>query len=292
MNPRRDHHVHGLWPCILFLLWLLPGCGNDKPNPLQPFDDAIEKASDPNLEYVLIELRKNAQSRNPRLRLGQFNLKPGHPKIKQIPPEIGLLKHLTHLTIQGNDIDSLPPEIGQLKNLTLFRLRNNQLKSIPAQMGNLDNLKTLDLAGNQLENLPSEIGKIQSLKYLDLDNNQFASLPPTIGRLRNLTRLSLMGNQMSELSSEIGALTNLEGLNLARNRLAAISPEIKKLQNLQWLSLLKNPIPDSQIKHLEPLINLKRIDIEQTSLTKAAVQALQNALPNCKFESIAFAAPG
>ncbi len=43
-------------------------------------------------------------------------------KLKVLPPEIGKLYNLVHLTVSDSELKSLPPEIGQLKKLSYLRI--------------------------------------------------------------------------------------------------------------------------------------------------------------------------
>lgn len=111
-----------------------------------------------------------------------------------IPPEIGDLRNLKHLSIQYNSLKTIPPEIGKLTNLTLLSFPDNRLAELPPEIGKLTNLTFLVLSYNQLRELPPEIGKLSNLETLLLDNNNLTSLPPEIGNLTKLTDLDLANN--------------------------------------------------------------------------------------------------
>jgi hypothetical protein len=70
-----------------------------------------------------------------------------------IPPELGNLSNITHLTLSGNQLTgSIPPALGNLTTLELLQLHSNQLTGpIPAEMGNLTALEYLAIDSNQLD---------------------------------------------------------------------------------------------------------------------------------------------
>ena len=66
-----------------------------------------------------------------------------------IPPEIGNLKSLQLLALNGLDINQLPSEIGKLAALKYLYLGANLLREIPREMMELRELQYLNLAGNK-----------------------------------------------------------------------------------------------------------------------------------------------
>ena len=98
-----------------------------------------------------------------------------------IPPEIGNLTNLTHLTIIETQLTGeIPSEIGNLTNLTELYLYNNQLTGeIPSEIGNLTNLTHLGLRYNQLTGeIPESICdlNIDWSSYFNISVNQLC--PP------------------------------------------------------------------------------------------------------------------
>ena len=101
------------------------------------------------------------------------------------------------LDLHNQGLTVLPPEIGQLKLLRKLELDGNQLTTLPPEIGQLRNLQGLLLLNNQLTALPPEIGQLQKLRELNLDSNQLTALPPEIGQLQNLQQLVLRDNPLS-----------------------------------------------------------------------------------------------
>ncbi|CAL2235933.1 unnamed protein product [Prunus armeniaca] len=91
--------------------------------------------------------------------------------IKELPEEIGELKHLRHIDLSFNCIlEKLPDSICGLYNLSTLRLTwCSKLKKLPENIGNLINLKHLYVKGcDDLESLPKGIGRLTSLQTLDV----------------------------------------------------------------------------------------------------------------------------
>ena len=96
-----------------------------------------------------------------------------------IPPELGQLKKLTHLSLGENKIrGTVPAEIGDLSSLNYLYLNGNRLggkipkahilKSIFYR--DLHSKKTMALTS---ENVSQEIGKLTKLQHLGLWTNAF-----------------------------------------------------------------------------------------------------------------------
>lgn len=120
--------------------------------------------------------------------------------VKEISPEIALLKDLEIFQIHDQKIISLPKEIGLLTKLTTLKLGGNNLKTLPPEIRNLSNLKVLHLYDNQLTSLPPEIGNLTKLSILDLHSNKLTEIPAEIGKLSNNLHILYLGE--SELSQE------------------------------------------------------------------------------------------
>jgi hypothetical protein len=129
--------------------------------------------------------------------------------LKELPPEIGQLTALAHLTLYVNQLTSLPPEVGQLENLISLSIRSNQLTSLPPEIVQLKNLMYVDASNNQFKGLPPEIGQLVHLKELDVSRNLLTSLPSEISRLKDLNRLDISNNPLLALPLELGSLSNL-----------------------------------------------------------------------------------
>ncbi len=134
--------------------------------------------------------------------------------LREIPPAVWGLEHLTALDIGDNRLMVLPPEIARLTNLERLSLDGNRLESLPPEIGQLTRLKWLDLDGNRLTALPPEFTRLQSLTHLQLQYNRWKVFPPAILELPHLELLFLAGNQLGDLPPAITARAEAGELNL------------------------------------------------------------------------------
>ncbi|WP_052591901.1 leucine-rich repeat domain-containing protein [Aureispira sp. CCB-QB1] len=103
----------------------------------------------------------------------------------------------------------------------------------------------------------------------------------------NLRQLYLSNNNFKEIPYEISELDQLEVLNLSYNNIHTIFPDIAYLTHLKVLFLANNNI--SKIPNeLGALKQLTQLDLTGNPLTKDAITALQELLPNTtlKFDTI------
>ena len=137
----------------------------------------------------------NEEGRIFELRLGGNNLS------GQIPPELGNLSKLEHLSIQYNQLrGSIPSRLSHLTELTSLSLNGNRLTgAIPPELSGLNNLQILLLDYNELTgSIPSELGNLSELVVLWLHNNQLTgTIPPELGSPPNLDELLLSNNQLT-----------------------------------------------------------------------------------------------
>ena len=191
----------------------------------------------------------------------------------EIPPELGGLSNLWHLSLEWNDLSgAIPPELGGVSNLGSLSLGGNDLSgAIPPELGDLSNLEQLHLNSNALSGpIPPELGDLSNLERLYLGGNALSGpIPPELGDLSNLQVLSLYYNALlGEIPPELGDLSNLEQLHLYSNDLSGpIPPELGDLSNLRFLNLdwndLSGPIPPV----LGDLSNLWQLNLAGNTLS-------------------------
>ena len=78
-------------------------------------------------------------------------------KLRNLPPNIGLLVKLRFLHLWHNQLTSLPPQLGKCVLLEELYLSDNQLASLPESLQHLSHLRRLYLHGNPKLHLPHEI---------------------------------------------------------------------------------------------------------------------------------------
>ena len=100
-------------------------------------------------------------------------------------------------------------------------------------------------------------------------------------KLQQLQTLGLKNIQLTDVSP-LKELTQLKWLYLQDNRIKDVSP-LKELMKLEWLYLQDNRISD--VSPLKELTQLRYLYLQDNlDLSKAQIDALQKALPNCTIE--------
>ncbi|MDB4293661.1 DUF5018 domain-containing protein, partial [Maribacter sp.] len=127
----------------------------------------------------------------------------GDGNIRNLSPKIGLLTHLTRLSIGKSHFTELPPEIGNLINLTALNIDLSSITTLPDEIGNLTNLTSLSIRRSSLNKLPVQIGNLINLNVLILASNELEEIPTEIGNLINLTDLDLRSNQLAEIPAQL-----------------------------------------------------------------------------------------
>jgi len=174
------------------------------------------------------------------------------------------LTSLTSLNLKNTGITNKSMRhIGTLTDLTELLLADISVTDEGLQeLSSLTSLKTLNLWRTDItDEGMKHLGLLTSLEYLSLE----------------LT--SVTGKEFEYLSS----LTSLKGLYL---RMSGIKDEgLKHLStttSLNWLQLADTDVSDEGLKHLHRLTSLIWLDLRGTNVTNEGVEAIKEALPNCK----------
>lgn len=191
--------------------------------------------------------------------------------IRQLIPELGLLKQLKYISIQNfdiryeNKIKHFPTEIGNLTNLESIYIIGLELGNLPAEIGQLTKLRALTIAFSNIPSIPKEIGNLVNLDRLKLYNNKIESLPEEIGQLNKLTQMNFSSNKLINIPSSIENLINLEWLGLAENKINSIPRELGHLTKLKYLTLFSNSLITIP-KELSTLQDLEVLDLIQNNI--------------------------
>lgn len=126
----------------------------------------------------------------------------------EIPSEIGSLRTLEKIALDGNFIEGkIPESIGNLTYLTHLDLDRNLITGvIPDSIFQLEKLEWLDIDSNRLQGtLSYKIATFSSLQLLSLFNNTFSgTIPKSLSKMYSLRDLVLDANNFSgEISEEI-----------------------------------------------------------------------------------------
>jgi len=121
----------------------------------------------------------------------------------------------------------------------------------------------------QLKKSEGELTKadLEKVTFLDLSSKQLTEVPKGLEKLTYLVQLYLRDNKLTSVKG-LEKLTQLTWLNLNDNQLTSVKG-LEKLTQLEELSLYNNP---------DPIWG-------KDGLTKAQIDQLQKALPNCEILS-------
>lgn len=229
--------------------------------------------------------------------------------MSSLPPHIGSLKRLCHLSVVSNNLDTVPPEIGSLHELRHLDLHNNNIRSLPEEIWNLGCLEYLNASSNLMESFPkhsaqSSISSSDSEKFAavgELAQNHevgsnsgrrpstlsiSSSLALTEGRMPAHPSSSPVGRQSAQTSSR--DLPNglrprrtlsqcLLTLSLSDNRLTDdCFEEISYLTELQTLNLSYNELVDIPYGALRRLSRLSELYLSGNNLTSLPADDIES----------------
>jgi len=122
----------------------------------------------------------------------------------------------------------------------------------------------------------ADLEKVTQLKFL-----RDQQLTDVTG-LENLPHLKeLLLSDFHRLPKGLEKLTQLEVLNLLGSQLTEVPKWMEKLTHLKGLGLYRNKL--TSVEGLEKLTKLEGLDLQLSSnLTKAQIDQLKKALPNCR----------
>jgi len=184
----------------------------------------------------------------------KLNLPYSNTNATGIPSEIGLLKELEVLVLDGTSLFTLEgsfqnftqflPNMTNLSNLTISGSLNGSLNgTIPTEFGLMTSLNHLELNENKLTGtIPTEFGLMTSLNYLNLKRSSLnGTIPTEFGLMTSLNHLDLYYNELTgTIPTEFGLMTSLTYLDLERNYLTGTIPtEFDLMASLNDLNLEK-----------------------------------------------------
>ena len=216
--------------------------------------------------------------------------------VGRIPEEIGNLKHLALLALDGNYFfGPIPSSLGNLSDLTILRLAQNQLSgqipisigtlkltelfllknklsgSVPEEIGNLSSLVTLHLAENNFTgHLPQQVCQGGKLTNFSAAFNNFTGpIPVSLKNCQTLYRVRLEHNQLTGyIDQDFGVYPNLTYIDLSYNRLRGkLSPNWGESQNLTVLRVAGNMISGKIPNEILRLSKMGYLDLSSNQLS-------------------------
>jgi len=166
----------------------------------------------------------------------------------RIPNEIGNIRNLTLLALDGNNFDGpIPPSLGNCTHLSILRMPQNKLSGpIPPSIGKLTNLTDVRLFSNNLNGtVPQEFGNLSSLIVLHLAENNFVGgLPPEVCKSGKLVNFSAAFNSFTgPIPRSLRDCPSLYRVRLEYNRLTGFADQdFGVYPNLTYMDLSYNKV--------------------------------------------------
>ncbi|KAK8665413.1 hypothetical protein V6N13_005582 [Hibiscus sabdariffa] len=179
------------------------------------------------------------------------------------------------LSLAGyKNIKDLPEEVGNLKHLRNLDLSGTSIKRLPNSLTTLYNLQTLILVNcSKLVELPEDMRRLVNMHYLDIRRTHLARMPKGLGELKDLRILTdyVLGDQNDSSINELGKLKYLRGglaisgLENVAGAVDAKDADLKDKMNLKTLELIWGESKDGDdskhdrevLEKLEPHLNLE-----------------------------------
>ncbi|MGZ4033411.1 MAG: leucine-rich repeat domain-containing protein, partial [Bacteroidia bacterium] len=207
--------------------------------------------------------------------------------LQKILYRLSVLKNLTSLTLKENELNKVPENIGNIKGLRSLTIEGNsnldyndlcsKLKSVQ--------LSQLNLIDNDLKKTPASISEISSLKKVQLTGSNevnYADFVDQLAKLPGLTTLSIPVNYITELPKNIEKLKSLQVLDVSNNTLNELPDEVSSLKAINNLSIQGNLLLDP----VKDLAKLKGNNIQYLSLDKEIagedIEEIKKMFPNAE----------
>ncbi|XP_026421566.1 disease resistance protein RGA2-like isoform X1 [Papaver somniferum] len=241
-----------------------------------------------NLRYLNLSFPKNYQSHetlNERSVSVLYSLQTlvlsEWASLRELPSNIGFLKHLRHLYLERSKIKALPDSItslhklqtlnlfgctyfrrlpvniGIMKDLRHLNLYSTGIRELPRSITSCSNLEKLQLGESYLEELPDNLGDLQNLVLLDVSSTPIKEVPESIILLRNLTSLNFnnCGN-LHKFPKDIGAaMRHVRILDIGTTQIRTL-PDLYELSSLEYVDLGKAMLP-RDVRNWNKLEHLK-----------------------------------
>lgn len=207
-----------------------------------------------------------------------------------LPPQLGKLKHLQHLSCTSNQLSVLPEEMGNLCELKVLDVHSNNLKTIPTSTWLLTELISLNASSNLLTSFPEPLVPVTYKdsttvppppnglspvveEHVFLESQRKSSIVSIAARssktmARSLKYLFLGDNRMDELCFDsISLLQELRVLNLSFNDIYEIPPSaLRRLHQLVELYLSGNELTSLPADDLEQMQTLRVLHVNANKL--------------------------
>lgn len=206
----------------------------------------------------------------------------------KLPENIGLLKGVKKLDLNGNKLNELPQGLVNMTSLESINLHNNptiDIDNVGQILANVPKLKSVKLSGCKLEALGESFGKLNQIEELDLNLNSIVNLPANLEGMKKLRSINLSRNSKLnsiQIYSAMAQIPNLEELDLSDCGLSELSPGIGTMTKLKKLILTNNPIKKiaSEIGNLSQLEEFY-LSAGQSQKDRIPLTELPNSIGSC-----------
>ncbi|GAX25743.1 hypothetical protein FisN_8Hh358 [Fistulifera solaris] len=193
----------------------------------------------------------------------------------------GDTKNAEILFIAGNGLSGeLPPELGFLSTLWHLSLYDNDLSgALPSEMQHLTKLWFVGLEENNLEGpIPSWINKWTDLEFLALGTNWFSGSLPSFAGLTKLKEISLYENELTGSIDSLNQATSLTAIFANTNSFSGRlhSTTLGNLKKLQTLDLSDNDLTGYFPEHF---YGIKNVVLAENQLTGQLPDVTATGLP-------------
>jgi len=184
--------------------------------------------------------------------------------VSDLPPDIGKLRHLEGLQVEGNQFEEPLRSLYRANPLLLVQVHNTALTSLdlsgigltcfPTQLARLTGLSALNLSRNKIPSFPPELGLLTNIRHLSVKENPlvppFRQIAEAHGSRSIIDYLDCKGSKLDLSNCELQELpeqvlahgTHLQQLKLANNKLMDLPPSFSTLEALNTLVLDYNAL--------------------------------------------------
>jgi Leucine-rich repeat (LRR) protein len=219
-------------------------------------------------------------------------------KVRRLPSDIGSMRSLRTLRLDDCPLRTLPASLATLKTLEKLELggvaikasrhwtvvghcvqlkelwiNNNGLERLPPSFAQLTRLETLYAHRNKFKYIPEVILSMERLQVLGLRENRIKTLhvPPSAAAApvtQSLVELDLSDNRLTTVHASVRMFKRLHSLMLNENQLITLPAELGNVTTLQELRVDENPLKTIPKAAIAPLLQLEKLDVDDTPFGK------------------------
>ena len=190
--------------------------------------------------------------------------------MRELSPEMGVMKQLQRIGTFGTDLTSPPPEVV-----------GHSAEAIVEYLATLyDARSTLSLHLNNIDiqHVDDAIASIRGLVHLSLASNRLVDVSPELSRLVDMHTLELQSNNLKTLPRELERCTALTHVNLSDNRLEGplfAEPWVGAWTKIKYLNVLQNDKVSMLPMSIANWTSLEKLDLDESKFTQPPIEVLR-----------------